>query len=171
MGPQGIAQDSAPTAKKATPTTADVYNKIGTSGTSGSWMAVATRLIPVTLHHATMGVRVQQQFCKAAVDLHNLTLARQTNDVRIIEKVKQEVLNIIQRFWPAQVEQEDSNFVSCASWFLNLQVRQTGINISGEGSRVSHKLRSCKSLLLAEPDERCRRGAAAPVLTSAQSSQ
>lgn len=82
----------------------------------------------------------QQQLCRAAVYLQRLTLTRQANDVRIIEKVEKEVLNIIKRFWPTQIKQEHSNFVSCASWLLNLQVRETGIDISGESGRVCHKL-------------------------------
>lgn len=53
----------------------------------------------------------------------SLTLTRQADDVRIIEQVEKEVLDVIKRFWPTQIQQEHSNFVSCASGLLHLQVR------------------------------------------------
>lgn len=88
-------------------------------------MVATTRLFAiVTSYLAMKSIRVaQQQLCRAAVYLQKLTLTRQADDVRIIEKVEQEVFNIIKRFWATQIEQQHSNFVSCASWLLNLQIR------------------------------------------------
>lgn len=65
----------------------------------------------------------QQQIYRAAVSLHSHTLARQPNDVRIIEQIEQEMLHIVQSFWATQVQQEHANFVSCAGRLLQLQIR------------------------------------------------
>ena len=84
----GVAVRACLTDRKATASTADVFSKLGSRRLS-DWLS-PTKLFPVTLHR-----QAQQQYCKAAVQLYILTLAGQTDDVRIIEKVKQEVLNII----------------------------------------------------------------------------
>ena len=84
------------------------------------------------------------------LNVYGLTLCRQADNVWVIEQVEQKVFNIVQCFRAAQIQQQHTNFVCSCRRLLQIDLRQAGLHIPSQGSRVGDKAGSCSWLLPAE---------------------